>query len=381
MAIVLYRGRFQGRRLSFLLEAIGRAHDHLDFVWLHPQYRTDIWIPWFDEFVQERSWIRHHRIVDGSLPGIVSTLRQLRSRYGRHSSPVYAVGFTSLWYGRALWPKPVVWCIQGIPEEKLAHRDTPSERLAVTAAWRTAQAGPAPKAIVTVSERMGQFVKERFPGTTCIAAPTCVDLSTFKPPAPRERRFMTYLGSGAPWQNLGQLSQIWSALYQADPGLRFKIVSRDPRAAVLKSGLPGHAVEMHAAHGPGEVAQHLWDTELGFLIRTPDVVNEVSFPTKFGEYVAAGVPIVATDVGWDFSQIVKSTGCGLLVNWNTAPASIAQEILEFRRTADHGALALACDEAAAMMSKDVWLTRLTEALKSLPPESPRLRRTQWVLRH
>ena len=382
MAIVLYRGRFQGRRLSFLLEAIGRAHDHLDFIWLHPQYRTDIWIPWFDEFVQERSWIRQHKPADGSIGGLPATLRPLRARYGRQPTvPVYAIGFTSLWYGRALWPKPLIWCIQGIPEEKLAHRNRPEDRLAVAAAWRIAQAGPAPKAIVTVSDRMGQLVKERFPTATCIAAPTCVDLSTFRPAAPCERRYMTYVGSGAPWQNLGQLSQIWAALYEADPSLRFKIVSRDTRAAILKTGLPNDAVEMHAAHGPGEVARHLWDTELGFLIRTPDVVNEVSFPTKFGEYVAAGVPIVATDVGWDFSQIVKTTGCGLLVDWKSPPASIAQQILEFRRTADKAVLANACDQAAGQMSKDVWVNRLTEAFKSLPPPPPRLRRTQWVLPH
>jgi glycosyltransferase involved in cell wall biosynthesis len=355
--------------LSFLLEAIARAHGQIDFVWLHPQYCTDIWIPWFDEFVQQRSWIEHHRITDGSLRGILTTARQLRADYAHRQAPVYAIGFTSLWYGRALWPKPVVWCIQGVPEEKLAHRNGPDDRLAVGAAWRLAQFGPPPKAIVTVSERMGQLVKTRFPAATSIAAPTCVDLETFKPGSPHERRYLTYLGSGAPWQNLGQLSQIWSALYKADQTLRFKIISRDPRAAILKQGLPNTAVEMHAAHGPGEVARHLWDAELGFLIRTPDLVNEVSFPTKFGEYVAAGVPIAATDVGWDFSRIVKSTGCGVLVNWSGSPESIAREILDFRRTADKAAVAAGCAEAATLMSRDVWLNRLTESLQTLfsPP--------------
>jgi hypothetical protein len=228
-----------------------------------------------------------------------------------------------------------------------------------------AQLGPAPKAIVTVSDRLAELVQLRFPHATGIAAPTCVDLHTFTPQEHHERRYMTYLGSGAPWQNLEQLSEIWSALYQADHRLRFKIVSRDPRAAILKSGLPAEAVHMQAAQGPEEVARHLWETELGFLIRTPDIVNEVSFPTKFGEYVAAGVSIVATDVGWDFSRIVKTTGCGLLVNWKSSPQAIARDILHFRSTTHTLALTAACQRAADLMNKDVWVKRLSDQLKIL----------------
>ena len=378
MAIVLYRGRFQGRRLSFLLDAIGRAHDTLDFVWLHPQFQTGMQIPWFEEFVRQRPWISSHRIADGSRRGLAGTFHQLRKTQAGAESAVYAIGFTSLWYARALFPRPIVWCIQGIPEEKLAHRRTLIDRASVAATWRFAQAGPAPRAVITVSERMAQMVNLRFPRATCIAAPTCVDLDTFKSEAPHERRYMTYLGSGAPWQNLGQLSDIWSALYRRDPSLRFKIVSRDKRAEVLMAGIPAEAVAMHAAHSPGEVARHLWESELGFLIRTPDIVNEVSFPTKFGEYVAAGVPIVTTDVGWDFSRIVRTTGCGLLVNWRSTPEMIAQQILDFRRDRDDRAVATSCAGAADLMNKEVWVKRLSDSLKTQMLPNPE---KVWALPH
>lgn len=364
MAIVLYRGPFQGRRLSFLLEAIGKAHDEVEFVWLYPQSKTNMQLPWFDHFMKERPFIRHHCILDGSRNALVSIIRYLRRRYATQSRPIYAVGFTSLWYARMLWPRPIVWCIQGIPEEKLMHRDKVVDRLSVAATWRIAQAGPSPKMIITVSERMTEFVRKHFSGVTCVAAPTCADLKTFRPPDAPKRRYLTYLGSGAPWQNLGQLSQIWSALYHADQSLRFKVVSKDKRAEILKSDIPDEAIQFTAAEGPSEVARHLWETELGFLIRTPDIVNEVSFPTKFGEYVAAGVPVVGTDVGWDFSQIIKQTRCGLLVNWNSEPQAIAQEILTFRRKVwTNGGIANACQQAANLMDKEVWVRRLSEKLR------------------
>lgn len=366
MAIVIYRGPFQGRRLGFLLEAIGQAHDEVEFIWLYPKFDPNTPLPWFDRFMEERRFIRHHFILDGTRNALVPTIRYLRRRYAQQSRPVYAIGFTSLWYARALWPKPIVWCIQGIPEEKLMHRNKLADRLSVAATWRIAQSGPGPKIIVTVSERMVQFVKRYFPRVTCVAAPTCADLKTFRAPVASERKYLTYLGSGAPWQNLGQLNQIWSALYHADPSLRFKVVSKDKRAEILKSNIPEEAIQITAAEGPSEVARHLWEAELGFLIRTPDIVNEVSFPTKFGEYVAAGVPVVGTDVGWDFTQIIKQTRCGLLVNWNSEPQVIAQEILAFRKkVGTNGEISSACQQAAALMNKDVWVTRLSEALHTI----------------
>lgn len=366
MAIVLYRGPFQGRRLRFLLEAISQTHSDVELIWLNPQFDPAANLLWFDRFAEERPQIRYHCILDGSRRALFSTVHFLRRRYAKQPRPVYVIGFTSLWYARTLWPRPIVWCIQGIPEEKLMHRNKLVDRLSVAATWRIAQSGPGPKMIVTVSERMNQFVRRYFPRVTCVAAPTCADLKTFRASATSERKYLTYLGSGAPWQNLGQLSKIWSALYHADQSLRFKVVSKDKRAEILKSNIPEEAIQITAAEGPAEVARHLWEAELGFLIRTPDIVNEVSFPTKFGEYVAAGVPVVGTDVGWDFSQIIKQTRCGLLVNWNSEPQEIAQEILAFRRKVRmNGEIATACQQAASLMNKDMWVIRLSDALRTI----------------
>ena len=107
----------------------------------------------------------------------------------------------------------------------------------------------------------------------------------------------------------------------------------------------------------------LWETELGFLIRRPDIVNETSFPTKFGEYVAAGVPVISSDVGWEVADIIRSTGCGLVVDWAGDPQVVARQVLEFRdRAARDPSVAEGCKRATAGLGRDVWIDKLAAAL-------------------
>jgi hypothetical protein len=41
-----------------------------------------------------------------------------------------------------------------------------------------------------------------------------------------------------------------------------------------------------------EVAEKLRENDIGILVREKSIVNEVSFPVKLGEYLAAGLPVV-----------------------------------------------------------------------------------------
>lgn len=44
------------------------------------------------------------------------------------------------------------------------------------------------------------------------------------------------------------------------------------------------------------VFDSLCKNNIGLLIREPSIVNEVSFPVKFGEYIAAGLPVIINEV-------------------------------------------------------------------------------------
>jgi glycosyltransferase involved in cell wall biosynthesis len=359
---VLYRGPFQGRRVRFLLDSLAAARTPIDFVWLNPGYR-DGSSGVGEKLRAERPFVGRADEVDGSWRAFPRVMEMLRRTVPRHDD-VLGIGFTSLAYARAVRPAHLLWAVNGIPEERLLYDASARSRALVSAMWGAARIGPRPDLTIVVSAPMGRLVERRMPGSRWAKAPTSVDREVFRPPATGARSSMVYVGSGAPWQGVEVLAPIWTELHRRDPSLRFLVVSRDERARALLRDIPDSHATMTAAESPAEVAASLADAELAFLVRLPDVVNEASFPTKFGEYVASGVPVVTTDVGWDVADIIRRTGCGLLVDPFGDPAGTADEILRFRATvaADPTASRAACSRAADELSREHWLASLSAEL-------------------
>jgi glycosyltransferase involved in cell wall biosynthesis len=270
-----------------------------------------------------------------------------------------AIGYTSLPFARVVRARRLVWCVNGIPEERLLHRDDARQRLTVDAMWRSSRVGRRPDGAVVVSHSMADLLRERLGDVDAFVAPTVVDRSTFRP-RPAGPGVLTYIGSGAPWQDLPLLADVWAAIHRLDPSRRFRVVSRDERAEVLVRALPADAVELVIAHRPAAVAEQLADTQLGFIVRRPHIVNTVSYPTKFGEYVASGVGVVTSDIGWEIADLVRSTGCGPVVDVDGPPERIAERVVAFLAddVAASGALTEACDRAAAQLDRTVFCERL-----------------------
>jgi glycosyltransferase involved in cell wall biosynthesis len=59
-----------------------------------------------------------------------------------------------------------------------------------------------------------------------------------------------------------------------------------------------------------EVHDHLVAADAGLLLREDHVLNRVSSPTKFGEYLAAGVPVITTPYVGDVSDVVPTKAIG-----------------------------------------------------------------------
>jgi hypothetical protein len=231
--------------------------------------------------------------------------------------------------------------------------------------WASARLGRRPDAVVTVSRPMSALVERHLGAVPTFAAPTAVDRSSF-PPRPGGPGVLTYVGSGAPWQDLPLLAEIWSEVHRIEPEVGFRVVSRDERAGVLAARLPAGAVEEVSARGPAAVAAQLRDSQLGFIVRRPHLVNQVSYPTKFGEYVSSGVGVVTSDIGWDIGDVVRSTGCGVLVDVARPPAAMAEAVVGFMKQAGSPSqLSAACDRAAASLDREVWVCRLGDRLAEL----------------
>jgi glycosyltransferase involved in cell wall biosynthesis len=54
--------------------------------------------------------------------------------------------------------------------------------------------------------------------------------------------------------------------------------------------------------------------DLAFLVREENLVNSVSSPTKFPEYLACGLPVVISPGVGDCTEIVERMGLGVVVS-------------------------------------------------------------------
>ena len=63
-----------------------------------------------------------------------------------------------------------------------------------------------------------------------------------------------------------------------------------------------------------EVAEKLRENDIGILVREKSIVNEVSFPVKLGEYLAAGLPVVINSALVGAGEFVQQHGVGITLN-------------------------------------------------------------------
>jgi glycosyltransferase involved in cell wall biosynthesis len=80
---------------------------------------------------------------------------------------------------------------------------------------------------------------------------------------------------------------------------------------------------------------------------------------KLGEYLAAGVPVVTTDIAWDPADFVRDTGTGIVVQPTDPPRQIAERVLELIAS---GISVERTRAAAGRLDERMWLDRLVAML-------------------
>lgn len=278
---------------------------------------------------------------------------------------VVGVGFTAPYFMSLRGNYQQIWCINGIPEESLLHSNSLWKRLEVFFKWKSMQLIFSPEVVITVSKRMKNFVQDKFPNSSVLSIPLCADLKRFSAKPGLEKNLFTYSGSGAPWQNLGQLSEVWGKIYELAPDSKFRVISRDPRAQILGKYLPNEAIEFVGTSALDELAFLFQAAEVGFLLRKDSLVNRVSFPTKLSEYLASGAWVVVSEIDWDVADWVEKYQAGILVSPESDSKEIAQKILQkmkdFRQDQK---LTTRLHQAALELGKSNWLKRGHEILEN-----------------
>ena len=184
---------------------------------------------------------------------------------------------------------------------------------------------------VFVSNRMHDFFNAKYglSGLPYIVIPCCVHSERFQ--MTEETRsskrnqlginnkfVFLYVGTLSVWQWPEAMFSLFAQFYRERPDSLFYLLlpNSDHEKATFflkKHQLPPTSfIVDEVPHD--EVGSVIGVVDAGLLLRKSHAVNYVSFPTKFGEYLAAGIPVISTQEIGDTSSLIKNQKVGLVIS-------------------------------------------------------------------
>lgn len=187
-------------------------------------------------------------------------------------------------------------------------------------------------AVVSLTHSAVGYLRQQYPqelqAQKLVVIPTCADLGRFVPaetgcqPGPVYSCVGTVLSG---WFHLDWLATFFQTVAAQDAQARFEIITRDDAAQVRQRlggdtkfqarlrvfGLPSH--EVHSA-----VQQH----DVSVMFFAQGVSKLGSSPTRMGEILGCGLPVVANSGVGDVARIIERYRVGVLVNDGTSEAMV-----------------------------------------------------------
>ena len=146
-----------------------------------------------------------------------------------------------------------------------------------------------------------------------------------------EDTVLVYSGTSVGWQSLELAEQVVRPWLAMDHAHRMLFLSPDHVVIDrLRTAFPGQVARRWVPHQ--RVRSLLQECDIGLLLREARITNRVASPTKFAEYLSAGLAVaISADVG-DFSSMVRERKLGQVVDGDqglqlTKPDSAARERL------------------------------------------------------
>ena len=196
---------------------------------------------------------------------------------------------------------------------------------------------------IAVSSRLVEYWRERlgYDGDEHVVIPCTLPLATGLRPSTspiardelgfdRDRIVAAFAGGSAGWQSFDLLDRFLGPILEADPRISVLLLS-DVRLEELEihRRFPGRIVRRWVS--PDRVAEHLAVCDYGLLLREDTVTNRVASPTKFAEYLAAGLDVLISPGLGDLSDFVRRHGCGTVVDPGSSPPTLVRSTPERRR--------------------------------------------------
>jgi glycosyltransferase involved in cell wall biosynthesis len=276
---------------------------------------------------------RHYLAQNGDLQSALERQGPFELVYERYS----LWSFAGMEYARQMGVPALLEVNAPLVEEEAQHRDLVDRAGAERVAGRVFGAATA---LLAVSEEVATYL-HRFPGAhgKVHVVPNGVNPARFpgptKPARARTPDTFTvgFVGTLKPWHGLLILVEAFAQLHQRQPNARLLIVGDGPEresieAAVSARGLQ-EAVHYAGAVAPGEVAGWLASMDVG-VAPYPRLEQFYFSPLKVYEYMAAGLPVVASRLG-QLEQLIRHGLTGWLTTAGDA-AELAQALEHLARS-------------------------------------------------
>lgn len=176
-------------------------------------------------------------------------------------------------------------------------------------------------------ELLGQEPALHARGPDIEVIPCCVDTDRFR--AARDgrdayrrergwagRRVLTYVGKLGTWYLASEMARFFAVLHKIDARFVFQVLTQSEpapmRQALHEAGVPPEAYDIRFAP-PEQVPLVLSASDAGISFIRPCYSKKSSSPTKVGEYLAAGLPVVSTSGIGDCDRMFGEHRLGVVV--------------------------------------------------------------------
>ena len=126
----------------------------------------------------------------------------------------------------------------------------------------------------------------------------------------------TYIGSISKWQQFDFVARLFKDISTSLASAKFLVITPDRKKVLDKFEnliqQSGSIIVLDKVPHE-EIYQYLSAGDIGFLIREQHILNIVSSPIKFAEYLICGVPVITTPWVGDYSEHVEYNSLGVVI--------------------------------------------------------------------
>jgi len=222
---------------------------------------------------------------------------------------------------------------------------------------------------VVVEERLGTLGRQAKPHTKVSVLSNTPSLNEVYRKPPRQEKpdrpfTLAYIGLFAPGVRSVELilDSLRDLAKQAQP-VRLRIAGgRQIEGLVEQLGLQD-AVTFSGFVPPEKLSEWLQEADVGVVAYDVNEFSNTTVSNKLFHYMAAGIPIVATDMV-PTRRIIEEVGCGRIIPRGSTPADVARIILELRDDSEIRAV-MGARGQRAVVTKYNWESEFVGALRTI----------------